>query len=292
MEVRAIEPIRADLGWTREEINTIKRTVARGATDDELVMFLHLAKAYGLDPFAKDIWFIKDRTGTPIIMTSRDGYLKIANRDENYDGMDADVVYQGDKFNKLKDGVEHVYETKNRGNPVGAYAMVYRKDRTRPVYVYAPFSNYFRDTKVWRQYPHAMILKVAEAMALKRAFSISGLVTREELDESDASPSEQVKQQSRAATSRQIQEQVMQEPDLENFDNADLQRRKFEICNEYIKLCGNDREVARQEVLKVTQGRQVAMWTDADLKALVQDIEAKREIIQQESKAESTEAAD
>ena len=129
-------------------------------------------------------------------------------------------------------------------------------------------------------------------MALKRAFSISGLVTREELDESDASPSEQVKQQSRAATSRQIQEQVMQEPDFENFDNADLQRRKFEICNEYIKLCGNDREVARQEVLKVTQGRQVAMWTDADLKALVQDIEAKRKIIQQESKAESTEAAD
>ena len=57
MEVRAIEPVRADLSWTREEINTIKRTVARGATDDELVMFLHLAKTYGLDPFAKDIWW-------------------------------------------------------------------------------------------------------------------------------------------------------------------------------------------------------------------------------------------
>ncbi len=134
-------------------------------------MFLHLAKAYGLDPFAKDIWFIKDRTGTPIIMTSRDGYLKIANRDENYDGMDADVVYQGDKFNKLKDGVEHVYETKNRGNPVGAYAMVYRKDRTRPVYVYAPFNDYRKNNPVWNQYPHAMILKVAEAILDKTTIS-------------------------------------------------------------------------------------------------------------------------
>ena len=28
-----------------------------------------------------------------------------------------------------------------------------------------------------------MILKVAEAMALKRAFAISGLVTREEIDD-------------------------------------------------------------------------------------------------------------
>ena len=37
------------------------------------------------------------------------------------------------------------------------------------------------NSEVWRQYPHTMILKVAESMALKRAFSISGLVTDDEL---------------------------------------------------------------------------------------------------------------
>ncbi len=32
------------------------------------------------------------------------------------------------------------------------------------------------------QYPSAMILKVAESMALKRAFSVSALVSREEME--------------------------------------------------------------------------------------------------------------
>ncbi|MBR1419023.1 MAG: phage recombination protein Bet [Synergistaceae bacterium] len=282
MEVRTIEPVNTEQGWGREEINTIKRTVARGATDDELRMFLHLAKTYGLDPFAKDIWFIKDRTGTPIIMTSRDGYLKIANRDENYDGMDADVVYQGDKFNKLKDGVEHVYETKNRGNPIGAYAMVYRKDRSRPVYVYAPFSNYFRDTKVWRQYPHAMILKVAEAMALKRAFSISGLVTREEIEENAEPP--------QTVTVKAVQTEQQIEAATSNVKDLGEYKKKLYLA--YLKLCGNSSNAAQHEMLKITQGRGSSQWTDADLRALVQDIEAKRKIIQQESKVESTEAAD
>ena len=41
--------------------------------------------------------------------------------------------------------------------------------------------DYDRGAGVWQQFPHAMIVKVAEAMALKRAFSISGLVTQEEI---------------------------------------------------------------------------------------------------------------
>jgi hypothetical protein len=52
--------------------------------------------------------------------------------------------------------------------------------------VFAPFAEYNAPSNgTWKKYPSAMILKVAEAMALKRAFSISGLVTREELDASD-----------------------------------------------------------------------------------------------------------
>ena len=41
---------------TAEQIELMKRTVAKGATDDELRMFLHLAHKYDLDPFAKEIW--------------------------------------------------------------------------------------------------------------------------------------------------------------------------------------------------------------------------------------------
>lgn len=166
--------------FTEEEIETIKRTVASEANTDELKMFLHVAKSYGLDPFNKEIFFWKVK-GKPTIMTSRDGYLKIADRQPQYDGLVSDVVRKNDNFKRKSDGIEHEYGTE-RGDIVGAYALVYRKDRSYPVYVFASFEEYRSDTKVWYQYPSAMILKVAESMALKRSFSVSGLVSREEMD--------------------------------------------------------------------------------------------------------------
>jgi phage recombination protein Bet len=184
--------------FTEEEIETIKRTVASEANTDELKMFLHVAKSYGLDPFNKEIFFWKVK-GKPTIMTSRDGYLKIADRHPQYDGLVSDVVRKNDSFKRKSDVIEHEYGTE-RGDIVGAYALVYRKDRSYPVYVFAPFEEYRSDTKVWYQYPSAMILKVAESMALKRSFSVSGLVSREEMDvqqleEDKESPTKRFKKQ-------------------------------------------------------------------------------------------------
>jgi phage recombination protein Bet len=168
------------ISFSQKEIETIKRTVASDANTDELRMFLHIAKTYGLDPFNKEIFFWKIK-GKPTIMTSRDGYLKIADRHEEYNGLVSDVVRENDKFRRKAQGIDHEYGT-NRGDIIGAYALVYRKDREYPVYVFAPFQEYFAGTRVWSQYPSAMILKVAESMALKRAFTVSGLVTAEEMD--------------------------------------------------------------------------------------------------------------
>jgi hypothetical protein len=125
-------------------------------------------------------------------MTSRDGYLKIANNNPDFEGIVSDVVYESDTFRKTPDGVEHQYGVKNRGKLVGAYALVYRKGIRFPVYVFAPFNDYNKGNDIWRTYPHAMILKVAESMALKRTFSLSGLVSREELDieETDKAPTQ------------------------------------------------------------------------------------------------------
>ena len=168
------------ISFTQKEVETIKRTVANDANTDELRMFLHIAKTYGLDPFNKEIFFWKIK-GKPTIMTSRDGYLKIADRHEEYNGLVSDVVRENDKFRRKAQGIDHEYGT-NRGDIIGAYALVYRKDREYPIYVFSPFQEYFAGTRVWSQYPSAMILKVAESMALKRAFTVSGLVTAEEMD--------------------------------------------------------------------------------------------------------------
>jgi len=180
------------LTFTEKEIETIRNTVASNANTHELNMFLSIAKRYGLDPFNKEIFFWKYK-GQVNIMTSRDGYLKIADRHPQFDGLVSDVVREHDSFKRISDGINHEYGGTNRGKLIGAYALVYRKDRKYPVYVFAPFEEYNADSKVWRQYPSAMILKVAESMALKRAFTVSGLVSREEmevaqLEESSSSP--------------------------------------------------------------------------------------------------------
>ena len=189
---QALDPVRESrpASWLDDPdaVRLVASTVAKDATRDELSMFLHLAREYGLDPFAKEIWFIK-RGGTPTIMTSRDGYLKVANQHPQMRGLESDVVYEGDTFRKVGQGVEHSYSTNKRTVIVGAYALVYRRDRDLPVYFFAPFKDYFAGgSPTWRQYPHAMIVKVAESMALKRAFSLSGLVTQEEMDAGQQQP--------------------------------------------------------------------------------------------------------
>lgn len=237
------------LHWSNEQVDTIRRTVARDANDTELKMFLHLSETYGLDPFAKEIWCIK-MGGRPTIMTSRDGYLKIANRNPHFKGMRADVVYEGDSFQKVGDEVKHVYGIQNRGKPVGAYCFVYRDDRNYPIYVYAPFKDYYKSGGTWNTYPHAMILKVAEAQALKRAFSISGLVTQEELDNGDVYVVENngsARARSGAGQGRDV---------------------KKELWNGFLSCCGGDANKAKAEIMKITEGRGSAEWTDEDLKSL------------------------
>lgn len=170
--------------FSPEKIDLIRNTVAKGTTNDELEMFLYLAGQYGLDPFKKEIWCIKyDKNAAATIMTSRDGYLKIAMSDSEYDGVKSFVVCEGDEFSidAMTDQITHKFGTK-RGKIVGAWAIAYHRSR-RPQIAFVPFDEYNQGTSIWKKYPSAMIQKVAEAFVLKRQFSINGLVAQEEMQD-------------------------------------------------------------------------------------------------------------
>lgn len=237
--------------WTDEEINTIKNTVAKDATDEELKMFLSLASAHGLNPFQHEIWFVKmgDKN---VIITARDGYLKIAQNSPHFLGLESDVVYAGDKFLKDKDGIHHSYTLSNRGAIIGAYAMVYRDDRTVPAYFFAPFSNYNRRGGVWLQYPHAMIIKVAESMALKRAFAINGLVTQEEIGYDG-------------------NKQILSAAQQANFKQRERNTQLRQLWSRYQEVCGNPIH-AKNAMKKVTGKDASKDYTDDDINALFEDV--------------------
>ena len=173
--------------FNESQVELIKNTVAKGATTDELNMFMYLANQYNLDPFKKEIWFMKFG-GQTTMMTSRDGYLKYAQMHPEFEGLTSFVVKEGDVFevDASEYKITHKFGAK-RGKILGAWCRCDRKGK-KPFIAYVEFDEYNKNSNIWKSYPSAMIQKVAEVFVLKRAFGINGLVTKEEIDGGETTP--------------------------------------------------------------------------------------------------------
>lgn len=184
---KSIKPLRinmslsktsTDLGsvfgsFTNEQIELIKKTVCKGATDNELQLFLYTCKHAGLDPLLKQIYAIK-RGGTMTIQTSIDGLRLIAERTERY-SPGKETVYAYDEKKGLLSATSYV----NKMTPDGTWHEV------AATAYFAEYAQAFngRLTNFWLKMPHVMLAKCAEANALRRAFpfELAGLYSSEEM---------------------------------------------------------------------------------------------------------------
>ena len=170
--------------YSLEELKIIKETVAKGASDLELAYFANVSKRYGLDPFLKQIWFYKDTKGNIIILAGRDGFLSLAQKDPRWNGITSDIVRKDEFFSMdASNGKTEHHKVVTSKEPIlGAYAICRPKGVEITTIEWADFEVYNKNYNVWKSDPAAMIKKVAETHALKKAYGISGLQSEYDFD--------------------------------------------------------------------------------------------------------------
>jgi phage recombination protein Bet len=172
----------APLEFTAEQRQMIRDTFANGATDAEFAVLMEIARTRRLNPLLRQIHFVsrwdsEKRRNVWAPQVSIDGLRAIAGRTGLYAGQDEAEFVEG------PDGTLKLCKVR-----------VYRQDWQRPVVGVAYWDEYvqtFRDKQtgvtrpspMWARMPHVMLAKVAEAVALRRAFpeDMAGLYSTDEM---------------------------------------------------------------------------------------------------------------
>jgi phage recombination protein Bet len=179
--------------WDETQLAALRQIGLADAPKGDLALFLHYAQRTGLDPFSRQIYMIgryDSRAGGNryTIQSSIDGLRIIAQRSGEYAGQTA-PVWCGDDGD-WKDVWLNVEP------PKAARIGVYRKGFSEPLYAVATTASYMPLTKdgkpsgLWAKMPDVMLAKVAEALALRKAFpnDLSGLYSAEEMEQAGGTP--------------------------------------------------------------------------------------------------------
>lgn len=141
--------------------STLKNTVFRGASDDELLALVVVANTYNLNPLLKELYAFPAKGGGIVPVVSIDGWVSMVNAHPQMDGMEFE---------------HHRSET---GDLVAVTCRIYRKDRSKPIEVTEYLAECRRNTEPWKM-ENRMLRHKALMQCARYAFGFSGVTDEDE----------------------------------------------------------------------------------------------------------------
>lgn len=153
-------------GSGTELMAILKATAFKGqVTDAQMTALMVVARQYRLNPWTKEIYAYPDRQNGIVPVVGVDGWSRIINSHEQFDGMD---FLQDDE---------------------SCTCVIYRKDRSHPVKVTEWMSECKRDAGPWKTHPKRMLRHKAMIQCARLAFGFAGIYDQDEAERIDESAS-------------------------------------------------------------------------------------------------------
>lgn len=175
--------------FNSKQIEILKNSICKGASDEEFQVFLIACAKTKLDPFMKQIYAVKRwdsrlKREVMSVQTAIDGYRLIAERTGLY-SPGPEPTYTYDPEGKLLSATAYIKKQTSDGTwhtvSSSAYIDEYCQTCTDKN------TGEKRPTGMWANMPRTMLAKCAESQALRRAFpaEMSGIYTKEEMAQSE-----------------------------------------------------------------------------------------------------------
>ena len=255
---------------------TVKNYICPEATQQEILYFLELCKAQGLNPFIRDAYLVKYGSQPAQIIVGKDVFIKKAYSSGVLRYMKAGIVVADKNRNITEREGTIKFDDEML---LGGWCEVSRTDREFPIHHTVNFNEYVGRKKdgsvnaMWSSKPCTMIRKVAQSQCLREAFpdELRGLYQEEEMGVEKPLPQKEIvpgmassqqknKIMALAAQKGLFDYDTKDITELEKFCDSNgysLKELKFDEVDELIDLLAEYEPVQDVEFKEVTEDQEI-----------------------------------